>query len=50
MRRWNECNSEILCDECTNQGNENKVFEAKLIFLKRQASFNFGHMLPNFEE
>ena len=45
MRRCNECKDGILCEECINQVNENKDFQANLNSLERQAPNEFGHML-----
>ena len=47
-RRCNNCNGEILCNECNNQVNENKEFEANLKLLKRDIPNQFGHMLPYY--
>ena len=49
MRRYNECKGEILCDECNNQVNENKKFEANLDLLKKDVPNEFGHMLPYYK-
>ena len=46
MRRCNNCNGEILCNECNNQVKENKEFEATKNLLKRHAPNQFGYMLP----
>ena len=46
MRRCDECKGERLCMTCNNQINENKEFESNINLLKRQASNQFGHMLP----
>ena len=43
MRQGNNCNGEILCNECNNQINENKQLEAN---LKRHSPNESGHMLP----
>ena len=48
-RRCNNCNGEILYNECNNQINENKEFEASLNELKRHAPNQFGHMLPYYK-
>ena len=50
MRFCNECNDKISCDECINQYNEKKDFEANLMELKRQAPIKFGHLLPYIKE
>ena len=50
IRRCNKCIGEILCDECNNQVNENKEFEANLNLLKRDAPDEFGYMHPYFKE
>ena len=50
MRRCNKCSDKILCEECKNQVNENKKFEANSNLLKRKASNEFGHMIPYFVE
>ena len=50
MRRCNKSKGEILCDGCNNQVNENKEVEANLNLLKREAPYQFGHMLPYFVE
>ena len=34
MRRCNKCNDKIFCDECKNQFNEKKDFEANINLLK----------------
>ena len=49
MRRCNECNDEILCDECNNQVNENIELGANLNDLKRKPPNQFGHMLPYYK-
>ena len=49
MRFCNECSGERMCDKCINQVNENKVFEAKSILLKRESPNQFGHMLPYYK-
>ena len=46
MRFCNECNGEILCDECNIQVNENKDFETNLNLLERQSPSEVCHMLP----
>ena len=46
MRRCNHCNAEILCNECINQFNENKEFEANINLLKREAPNQFEYMFP----
>ena len=45
MRFCSKCKDEILCTTCNNQNNENKEFEANLIFSEREAPTQFGHML-----
>ena len=45
MRFCNECSKEKCCDRCNIQINENKVIEANLNLLRRQAPNQFGHML-----
>ena len=50
MRFCNECYGNIICKRCNFQVNENKEFEADLNLSKREASFEFGHMLPYFKE
>ena len=50
MRFRNECTDILTCENCHNQFNENKEFEAILILLKREAPNQFSHMLPFFEE
>ena len=49
MGRCNECKGEILCDDCNNQVNENKKFEANLSLLKRVIPNEVGHMLPYYK-
>ena len=39
-----------MCKKCNNQINQNKEFEANLNLSKRQASNEFGYMLPYFKE
>ena len=46
MRRCNDCKGEILCDDCNNQVNQNKNFEANLNLMKSDIPNEFGHMLP----
>ena len=48
-RRCDECKGEIFCDDCSNQVNENKQFEANLNVLKREAPNEFGCKLPYIE-
>ena len=43
-RRCDKSNEKILCDECNNQGNQNKNFEANLNLIKRDVLKQFGHM------
>ena len=50
MRRCNECQHGILCTTCIYQLNENKKYEANLNLSKREAPFEFGHMLPYFKK
>ena len=50
MRFCNKCKDKTLCDECNNQVNENKDFEAILNLLKRQAANEFGHICPYFKD
>ena len=49
MKRCNECKGEILCDECNNQANENRKFEANLNLFKRHVLNQFGHKLPYYK-
>ena len=49
MRRCTESKFEILCDECNNQFEENKEFEANSNLVKREAPNQFGHMLPYYK-
>ena len=49
MRQSNNCNGEILCNECNNRMNENKEFDANLNELKRHPPNEFGFMLPCYE-
>ena len=49
MKFCKECSDEGMCDECSNQVNENKVFEANLNLLKIEAPNQFGHMLPYYK-
>ena len=46
MRFCNECNGKKLCTKCNQQINENKEFETNINLLKREAPFEFRHMLP----
>ena len=46
MRLCDECKYGMLCTTCTNQVNENKEFETKLILLKRRVPIEFVLMLP----
>ena len=50
MRFCDECTDKTMCDECDNQVNENKEFEANLNLLKRKAPSQFGHKPPYFKE
>ena len=50
MRFFNECSKEKCCDGFNNQVNENKVVEAILNLLKREAPIEFGRMLPYYKE
>ena len=45
-----EYNDKTLCDECINQFNVNKDFEANKNELKRKAPFEFGHRILYIEE
>ena len=49
VRRCNNCDGEILCDDCNNQVKENKDFEANIYLLKRHAPNLFGYLLPYYE-
>ena len=46
MRFCNECDDKKVCNNCKNQINENKEFEANLNEIKRRPPNQFGHMLP----
>ena len=46
MRRCDKCRSKIILATCDDQINENKEFEANLSLLKREATNEFGYMLP----
>ena len=50
MRRCNNCSGEILCNECNNQVNETREFEAHLTELTRHPPNEFGHMLPYYKQ
>ena len=49
MRFCNECNDRKMCNNCKNQVNENKEFEAILNELKRHPPNEFGHILPYYK-
>ena len=49
MKRCNDCKDKILCDECNNQVNENKKFEANLTSLKKDLPIQFGHKRPYYK-
>ena len=49
MRHCNNCNGEILYDECKIQLNKNKEFEANSCLLKRQPPNQFSHMLSYYK-
>ena len=46
MRRCNNGNGEILCNECNIQINENRKIDGILNFSNRHAPNQFGYMLP----
>ena len=48
MRLCNECVDRKMCDNCNNQINENKEFEANLNELKRHPPIEFGHIFPYY--
>ena len=50
MRRCDICNDKLICEDCNNQDNENKEFEANLNLLKRNAPNEFGDILPFYKE
>ena len=50
MRFCNECNDKRMCDRCIDLITENKEIETNLNLFKREASNQFGHMLPFFFE
>ena len=47
-RNCNKCTKDILCDDCDNLVNQDKVFSANLNELKREPPIDFGHMLPKY--
>ena len=49
MRRCDICHDKLLCENCNNQVNENKEFEANLNLLTRNSPSEFGYMLPYYE-
>ena len=46
MKRCNESEGKIICDDCNNEVNENKKFEANSSLIKRYIPNQFGQMLP----
>ena len=48
-KRCNESKGKILCEECNNQVNENKKFEANLNILKRDVPNQLSLILLIYE-
>ena len=48
MKCCSECRDKIFCDECNNQVDEYKTFEANLNSIKRDVPSQVGHMLPYY--
>ena len=48
MRKCNECENNILCDNCYKLVNRRNEFSANLNELKREKPNNLGHMLPKY--
>ena len=48
LKNCNNCDKDILCDDCDNLVNQNKEFYTKLNELKRQAHNEFCRMLPKY--
>ena len=46
LRCCSECKNISLFDECDKIVNQRKEFSANLNQIKRQAPYQFGHMLP----
>ena len=48
MRNCNNCDKDIVCDNCDNLVNLKKEFSANLNELKRQAPNEIGHVVPKY--
>ena len=48
MKNCGDCKKDILCDNCDKIITQKKEFSAILIEMKREASYEFGHLLPNY--
>ena len=48
MRNFNDCENDIMCDNCDKLVYEKKEFSANLNELKREKPNDFGHILPKY--
>ena len=48
MRNCNDCENDIMCDNCDKLVNQKKKFSANLNEPKREKPNEFGHMLPKY--
>ena len=48
MRNCNDCENDIMCDNCDKLVNQKKEFSANLNELKREKPNDLGHMLPKY--
>ena len=48
MRNCNDCENDIMCDNCDKLVNRKKKFTANLNELKREKPNDLGHMLPKY--
>ena len=46
----NECTDKLTCNNCNNQINENKEFEANINLIKPEAPNQSGHLLTYYKE
>ena len=48
MRICNDCENDIMCDNCDKLVNQRNEISANLNELKREKPNDFGHMLPKY--
>ena len=49
MRNCGNCEKDSLCEKCDKIVNQRKKFWANLNGLKKEAPYQFGHMLPKYK-